>query len=266
MDVSPPSHVRIGFIVLDEPHLIGCSDERTKHAGKRRIRIPRASPAGSGNAPHRRRLVRRRILPRQKSRRGGGPCRSPCSTSHDGLERRPRPSAAFSTAQYLIYNPDIRAAGIDPLEHYVASGKAEGRLARYDLDFDRAYYLARNPDVAAAGIDPFQHYMQVGWKEGRDPSALFNTKYYLSRNPDIAAAGINPLLHFETTGWKEGRDPSAGFSTRQYLQFNPDLPAGADPLAQYIASGAAAGACAATMPISTGPTIFPITPTSRPQA
>lgn len=42
---------------------------------------------------------------------------------HDGRD----PSAAFSTTKYLAANADVKAAGIDPLLHYVEYGKAEGR-------------------------------------------------------------------------------------------------------------------------------------------
>jgi hypothetical protein len=109
-------------------------------------------------------------------------------------------------------------------------------------DFDIAYYLAHNPDVAAAGVDPVLHYESSGWKEGRNPDALFNTNYYLARNPDVAAAGVDPLLHYETIGWKEGRDPSDNFSTSAYLLHNPDVAAaGIDPLAQYLHNGIVEG-------------------------
>ncbi len=35
--------------------------------------------------------------------------------------------------------------------------------------FDPIYDLAKNPDVAAAGINPLAHYEASGWKGGRDP-------------------------------------------------------------------------------------------------
>ncbi|NML30845.1 methyltransferase domain-containing protein [Paraburkholderia antibiotica] len=34
-------------------------------------------------------------------------------------------------------------------------------------DFDPSAYLEANPDVAAAGVDPVVHYRQFGWREGR---------------------------------------------------------------------------------------------------
>ena len=39
------------------------------------------------------------------------------------------PSAAFDTNDYLAAYPDVKAARIDPLLHYVMSGMAEGRTA-----------------------------------------------------------------------------------------------------------------------------------------
>ena len=106
--------------------------------------------------------------------------------------------------------------------------------------FDSAYYLSHNPDVAAAGVDPLQRYLTIGWKQGRNPDALFDTNYYLSQNPDpdVAAGGVNPLQHYEIFGWKEGRNLSLAFSTSSYEQANPDVAAaGVDPLQHYFVFG-----------------------------
>src|SRR5687768_12574680 len=70
-----------------------------------------------------------------------------------------------------------------------SSSMAVGAVAN---GFDAQYYLFHNPDVAAAGVDPLLHYNTVGWQEGRDPNAWFDTSGYLAHNPDVAAAGINP--------------------------------------------------------------------------
>ena len=119
-------------------------------------------------------------------------------------------------------------------------------------DFDAAYYLAHNPDVVAAGVDLLQHYLTYGWKEGRDPNAFFSTKYYLAQNPDVAAARVNPLEHFEYYGWKEGRDPSLNFSLSRYLAANPDVKtAGVDPLQQFLTVGQAQGRVALPVPPAT---------------
>ncbi len=112
--------------------------------------------------------------------------------------------------------------------------------------FNAAYYMAANPDVAAAGIDPLTHYSGNGWKEGRNPSAFFNTAFYLAKNPDVAAAGIDPLMHYESVGWKEGREAgtgtAGGFDTLTYLKLNTDVAAaGLNPLDHYMVTGVKEG-------------------------
>jgi hypothetical protein len=52
--------------------------------------------------------------------------------------------------------------------------------------FDTIYYLKDNPNVAAAAVNPLQHYLTYGANEGRNPSGLFNTLEYLAANPDVA--------------------------------------------------------------------------------
>jgi FkbM family methyltransferase len=79
-----------------------------------------------------------------------------------------------------------------------------GAVSHY-LDPD--WYLAVNPDVLAAGIDPLDHFLQQGWREGRSPGPSFDVPYYLETNNDVAAAGINPLLHYVSAGKTEGRLP-----------------------------------------------------------
>ena len=71
--------------------------------------------------------------------------------------------------------------------------------------FDEEFYLTTYPDVAAAGIDPIRHYLDAGWHEQRDPSLLFSTRFYMDNNPDVVAAGVNPFFHFVAAGKAEGR-------------------------------------------------------------
>ncbi len=124
-----------------------------------------------------------------------------------------------------------------------------------DQEFDVTYYLKENPDIAAAGVDPLTHYEDYGWKEGRNPDPYFNTTYYLNQNPDVAATGIDPLIHYEEYGWKEGRDPSIDFSTSKYLQANPDVVAAdVDPLYHFLQYGAPEGRMAfMAQPNAVGP-------------
>lgn len=75
-------------------------------------------------------------------------------------------------------------------------------------EFERDHYLRENPDVAAADVDPLEHYVDHGWREGRNPSPLFWTNFYLSQYGDVRAAAINPFYHYIVFGRNEGRRPN----------------------------------------------------------
>jgi hypothetical protein len=76
---------------------------------------------------------------------------------------------------------------------------------------DADWYRSRYPDVAAARVDPLEHFVAIGWREGRDPGPAFSVSHYLETNPDVAAAGVNPLAHYLDTGWRERRAPRPDF-------------------------------------------------------
>ncbi len=157
------------------------------------------------------------------------------------LITRDRPQTAgvealIDRAWYLEAYPDVAAAGIDPAEHYMATGWAEGRWP--NPLFDTEWYLARNPDVEGSGINPLSHYCNTGWREGRTPHPLFDTAWYLEHNPDVAGAGINPLTHYLQRGHFEPREPHPLFQSGEYLKAHPDVAAaGKNPLAHYIHTG-----------------------------
>jgi len=66
--------------------------------------------------------------------------------------------------------------------------------------FDGAWYRAAYPDVAAAGVPPLLHYVLCGFAEGRNPSPRFHTRSYLEKHPEVARAQLNPLLHYVMQG------------------------------------------------------------------
>ncbi len=78
--------------------------------------------------------------------------------------------------------------------------------------FDAEWYCARYPDVKAAALDPVLHYLRHGAAARRDPSPRFSTGAYLRRHLDVASAKLNPLVHFLDYGINEGRmiEPAAG--------------------------------------------------------
>jgi hypothetical protein len=71
--------------------------------------------------------------------------------------------------------------------------------------FHSEWYAARYPDVAAAGVDPVLHFLLYGADEGRDPGPDFCTRAYLARYRDVMQSGVNPLIHYLLYGRAEGR-------------------------------------------------------------
>jgi Rhamnan synthesis protein F/Methyltransferase domain len=71
--------------------------------------------------------------------------------------------------------------------------------------FDAQWYLASNPDVAAANMDPILHYVFHGAREGRAPGPKIDPAAYLAANPDVAREQLNPLLHYLYEGHAECR-------------------------------------------------------------
>ena len=133
-----------------------------------------------------------------------------------GAARGLSPSLLFDGPWYLANNPDVAAAGLNPLLHYLGSGRTEGRpispvadpelVARISASdvFDAEWYRATQaPDVALD--QAARHYLQEGAARGLSPGPLFDGPWYLANNPDVAAAGLNPLLHYLDSGRAEGR-------------------------------------------------------------
>jgi hypothetical protein len=176
--------------------------------------------------------------------------------STDGFREGRDPGANFDNEFYYAANPDVRAAGLNPLAHYLQFGESEGRPINEAIGrsadigaaggFDAEFYLLANTDVARAAIsaggDSFgfarNHFNQFGFREGRDPNAVFDTDGYLDAYADVRAAGLNPLTHYTQSGFREGRDPSADFDTTAYLAAYADVRAsGVDPMQHYLRFG-----------------------------
>ena len=116
------------------------------------------------------------------------------------------PSVYFDSDYYLARNPDVEAARINPLVHYVMHGEAEGRCP--NPLFDPAFYRRA---MRERGLPPQQgtmlvHYLREGLALGLPTSRDFHPQRYLAAYPDVAAAGEEPLAHFLTHGGREGRN------------------------------------------------------------
>lgn len=79
------------------------------------------------------------------------------------------------------------------------------QLVMQSAMFDPKFYAAKNPDVVAAKIDLLDHFIKEGGAEGRPPSVAFNCKWYLAEYADVRESGLNPLVHYLEHGRDEGR-------------------------------------------------------------
>jgi hypothetical protein len=80
--------------------------------------------------------------------------------------------------------------------------------------FDSGRYLDTNPDVAAAKMNPLEHYLYFGSRENRAPNHIFNVAWYkeifLDRMPNKQASRYEPLTHYVHAGMWIGHTPAPG--------------------------------------------------------
>jgi hypothetical protein len=142
----------------------------------------------------------------------------------------------------------------DPLDHYLATGWKRGFWP--SPKFDGQGYLIANPDVAEAGMEPLQHFIDHGGKEGRtsvggaisfdlrrklEASGLFDARWYCETY-GLTREIQDPLGHYVTTGWRRGFWPGPTFNGPSYLAAYPDVADnGMEPLQHFIEHGAAEG-------------------------
>ena len=94
--------------------------------------------------------------------------REPCA---DYPYRLARQSGLFDEAWYRRRHPDAAGYAGDLLRHHL-TGTGEGARS-IGPNFDGRRYLDENPDVRAAGMHPLLHYLQHGRREGRaQPTAI----------------------------------------------------------------------------------------------
>ena len=148
------------------------------------------------------------------------------------------PSADFSVLNYLMRNDDVLRRHLNPLVHYVMSGKEEGRAVSPSVDdykiylpwdeqvadllpvwFDEEFYILMNPDLRGSPCALAQ-FLVLGWIEGRDPSPAFSTHKYLWKYNDVWLAGENPLIHYLRVGRSEGREAIVAEGSRQKVPRN----------------------------------------------
>ncbi|MFO1026244.1 MAG: hypothetical protein U1E70_13745 [Acetobacteraceae bacterium] len=140
-------------------------------------------------------------------------------------------TGVFDAKWYATQNPDVVAAGMDPLDHFIHYGSAEGRAPnRY---FDAAWYRDSWADVASSGFAPLLHYLRHGEAEGRRPHPHFDPAWYR------AAYGVAPaasaLGHFIGHRTRRALSPTPDlFAVPFITPYCGTLAAGGDPIAQYL--------------------------------
>jgi GT2 family glycosyltransferase/glycosyltransferase involved in cell wall biosynthesis len=89
--------------------------------------------------------------------------------------------------------------------------------------FSADFYLDYNPDVRASGIDPLDHYMRYGWREGRSPNAFFDDGHYRAESGLVRGAPVSALGHFLAMGRESGLCPVPGVDLAAYRARHPAL-------------------------------------------
>lgn len=91
--------------------------------------------------------------------------------------------------------------------------------------FDSVWYANRYPDIVAAGMEPLLHFIRHGIDERRDPNRFFDGAWYTEHYPDVAASGQHPLLHYLQSGAAELRNPHPRFDAAWYVEQHPEAAA-----------------------------------------
>ncbi|MBI2720079.1 MAG: glycoside hydrolase family 99-like domain-containing protein [Rhizobiales bacterium] len=163
----------------------------------------------------------------------------------------------FDEQFYLAQYPEVAAAGVEPLGHYLEKGWIDNKDP--SPEFSTSDYLSLYPDVRDLGMNPLVHFALHGHAEGRQPKrgvyklkqassarleidkalhAGFDEEYYLKCYPEVRRSELSPFDHFMQLGWQEGRNPSRDFDTNYYLASHEDVrKSGINPYFHYIAFG-----------------------------
>ena len=81
------------------------------------------------------------------------------------------------------------------------------RLVKESGLFDEAYYCDAYPEIRAAHLDPLLHYLETGAAELRNPSKAFDARYYVGLCRKRGEQIDNPLVHYLEVGAAQGLEP-----------------------------------------------------------
>ncbi|MCZ8314940.1 glycoside hydrolase family 99-like domain-containing protein [Phreatobacter sp.] len=131
----------------------------------------------------------------------------------------------------------MAASGIDPLDHYLTNGEAEGRWPCRLLD---PRWYGESNAVEPGGGRVLSHYVQVGSRTGRQPNAIFDPRHYMEAHQDLPRDLREATLHYLRNGFAEERNVSRVFDAPWYRR-HYGLPAGAEAISHYILEGRTRG-------------------------
>jgi hypothetical protein len=154
-------------------------------------------------------------------------------------EHRLARAGVFDGAEYLLRYPDVSAARLRPLFHYLAHGMPEGRSAgttvsatpRVELEldailasglFDAQWYAARY-GVEGTEHELVEDFLVMSAQDPlRRPGPLFSGAFYSIEHPDTR--GVNPLVHYVRHGMREGRRAFQSTAADRFMAEAADQP------------------------------------------
>ncbi|HEV7310756.1 glycosyltransferase [Ensifer sp.] len=142
----------------------------------------------------------------------------------------------FDREYYLRQYPDVQAANIDPLEHYLRSGCRENRNP-HPL-FDAKFYIANlsllgDERKHLAESDPFYFFLKFGAVVDADPHIGFWMDWYRAKYH--FPSRLHPWIDYVSGGWHFGREPNPGFdSTLFFAKFGSALKQDQTPLCVFF--------------------------------
>jgi glycosyltransferase involved in cell wall biosynthesis len=86
------------------------------------------------------------------------------------------PSPWFDVDHYYAQRPNLRKQEVNALVHYVAN-VGKGSAAHPNPLFRDPYYLRTYPDVRGSGMAPFEHFLRSGRAEGRYASHIHRNMF-----------------------------------------------------------------------------------------
>lgn len=164
-----------------------------------------------------------------------------------------------NSQQYLDLNPDVKAAGMDPLFHFLTyvcpvAPLREPRIIEIEpppalpADWNWEWYVAGYKDLRDAGIDTQakaeNHFLAFGYKEGRWPPPPlppqptlppdWDWQKYVAAYLDLQNAGIDTKAkaeaHYLAYGFYEKRWPVPGPEIKSWQR----LPECDNPISPYF--------------------------------